>query len=82
METILIKEGDYTNVKDVIITIENSEFVEKKVIQEASENNILATIESLNQRKAEAIADIDAEIAINEAMLTKIRSIDRTSAIN
>jgi hypothetical protein len=77
----LIKEGDYKSEKEVVVNM--TETTTKEVVNsfDVSEELILKTIEVLNQRKADAIAGIDAEIAINNDMLTKIRTVDRKAAV-
>jgi hypothetical protein len=43
---------------------------------------ILKTIEALNERKAQAIALIDNEIALNNEMLINVRSVDRSKSLS
>ena len=75
-----IKTGDYTNEKEVVVKIvETKELVKE---YEVSEQQILDTIAALEERKANCIAKIDEEIAINNEMLNKVRSVDRKSAVS
>jgi prolyl-tRNA editing enzyme YbaK/EbsC (Cys-tRNA(Pro) deacylase) len=77
----LIKEGDYKTEQEVVVNM--TETTTKEIVNsfDVSEELILKTIEVLNQRKKDAIALIDAEIAINNDMLTKIRTVDRKAAV-
>jgi len=61
---------EYVQVKFTIVTpVETS--------QTYSEQDVLNTIASLEQQKIEFCAAKDQEIAINNQMLLKIRSIER-----
>ena len=75
-ETHKILDGNYTSELDV--KVEFTTIVETPNVQVYSEQDILNTINALEQRKIEAIAAIDAEIEVNNQMLLKIRAIDRT----
>ena len=77
----LIKEGDYKTEQEVVVNM--TETTTKEIVNsfDVSEELILKTIEVLNQRKKDAVARIDAEIAINNDMLTKIRTVDRKAAV-
>ena len=75
-ETYEIIQGEYPDIKDVRVKF--TTIVEVPSEETFCEQDILNTIASLEQRKIEAIAAIDAEIEINEQMLSKIRAIDRT----
>ena len=74
-----IKTGDYTNEKEVVVKITETKELVKEY--EVSEQQVLDTIVALEARKADAIAKIDEEIAINNEMLNKVRSVDRKSAV-
>ena len=76
---LTIKNGDYTKEAEVLVEIKTTET--KENIVSVNEEMILKTIEALNERKTQAIALIDSEIAINNDMLTQIRSVDRKSAV-
>lgn len=76
VENYEIIEGNYTNVKDVRVKF--TTMVQVPVEQTYSEQEVLNTIESLEQRKIDFCYQIDREIEINEQMLSKIRAIDRT----
>ena len=76
-ETYEILEGqNVTDIKDV--RVQFTQIVEVPNIQTYSEQDVLNTIASLEQQKVEFCAAKDAEIAINNQMLLKIRAIDRT----
>jgi uncharacterized protein (UPF0128 family) len=47
-----------------------------------SETDIKNTIAFLENKKADEIADIEKEIAVNKELLAKIQEIDRTKAIS
>ena len=75
-ETHEIIAGAYTDIKDVRVKF--TTIVEVPSEQTFSEQDILNTIANLEQRKIDVLIPIDAEIEINNQMLTKIRAIDRT----
>ena len=75
-ETHEIIQGEYTDIKDVRVKF--TTIVEVPNEQTFSEQDILNTIANLEQRKIDVLIPIDAEIEINNQMLTKIRTIDRT----
>ena len=68
--------GEYSNVEDVRVKF--TTMIEVPVEQIYSEQEVLNTIESLEQRKTDFCSQIDREIEVNEQMLSKIRAIDRT----
>ena len=74
-ETHEIIAGNYEHVEDVQVRFTIVTPVETS--QTYSEQDVLNTIASLEQRKVEAIAAIDAEIEVNNQMLLKIRAIER-----
>jgi len=76
---LTIKDGDYTKEAEVIVKWTETKETSKEI--EVSEEMILNTIDALNERKASMVALIDAEIAINNDMLTQIRTVDRKSAV-
>lgn len=74
----VIVPGIYPSEGDVLVKFIRTVEVEDPAY---SENQVLATISILEQRKAESIASYDEEIEKNNQMLTMIRSIDRTNNI-
>jgi hypothetical protein len=68
--------GEYSNVEDVRVKF--TTMIEVPVEQIYSEQEVINTIESLEQRKTDFCYQIDREIEVNEQMLSKIRAIDRT----
>lgn len=68
--------GEYSNVEDVRVKF--TTMIEVPVEQIYSEQEVINTIESLEQRKIDFCSQIDREIEVNEQMLSKIRAIDRT----
>ena len=72
----ILENQNVTDVKDV--RVQFTTIVEVPNIQIYSEQDVLNTIASLEQQKIDFCAAKDAEIAINNEMLTKIRAIDRT----
>jgi uncharacterized protein (UPF0128 family) len=77
MKTFQIKDGNYQKIEDVII-----EVIEDVVTNSMSETDIKNTIAFLENKKADEIADIEKEIAVNKELLAKIQEIDRTKAIS
>lgn len=75
-ETFEIIEGTYEHVEDVQVKFITTTEVSKS--QTYSEQDVLNTIASLEQQKLDYCAAKDAEIEINNQMLAKIRTIDRT----
>ena len=75
-ETFEIIQGEYTDIKDVMVKF--TTIVEVPNVQIYSEQDILNTITNLEQRKIDVLIPIDAEIEVNNQMLAKIRAIDRT----
>ena len=75
-ETYEILDGNYASELDV--RVQFTQIVEIPNVQIYSEQDVLNTIASLEQQKIDFCAAKDAEIAINNEMLTKIRAIDRT----
>ena len=75
-ETYEILEGNYNS--EVEVRVKFTTIVEVPNEQIYSEQDVLNTIASLEQQKVEFCAAKDAEIAINNQMLLKIRAIDRT----
>ena len=75
-ETYEILDGNYASELDV--RVQFTQIVEIPNVQIYSEQDVLNTIASLEQQKIDFCALKDAEIAINNEMLTKIRAIDRT----
>ena len=80
IETV-IKEGVYSKIEDVIVVITETITETKINANEVSERLILDTIQSLVNKKKQICDDIDAEIATNNALLFKVRGIDRTHNI-
>ena len=74
MERYEIINNGATDIKDVMVKFIETVEIEKPAY---SENQVLNTIASLEQRKLDAIATIDAEIEVNNQMLLKIRAIER-----
>lgn len=74
MERYEIINNGATDEKDVLVKFIETVEIEKPPY---SENQVLTTIQSLEQRKLDAIAAIDKEIEENIVMLAKIRSINR-----
>lgn len=74
MERYEIIDNGATDEKDVMVKFIETVEIEKPAY---SENQVLSTIASLEQRKLDAIASIDAEIEVNNQMLLKIRAIER-----
>lgn len=81
METTKIIDGDYKEIKDVVVQITTEKTEVKIDIVETNEDLLLKTIDVLNAKKVQVIANIDAEIAINQKMLDTIIKIDRQSAV-
>jgi hypothetical protein len=75
-ENYEILEGNYSDIKD--IRVKFTTIVQVPVEQIYSEQEVINTIASLEQRKTDFCNQIDREIEINEQMLSKIRTIDRT----
>ena len=75
MDEIRVKEGKYKSEEKVIVEITTTETKEKKT--EQSEEILLKTIDYLTEKKTKLIAQIDAEIAENQAMLDEIKKLDR-----
>lgn len=71
----IIQDPSVTDVKDVKVKF--TTFVEVPTEQIYSEQDVLNTIASLEQQKVDFCASKDAEIAINNQMLLKIRAIER-----
>jgi len=74
MERYEIINNGATDEKDVMVKFIETVEIEKPAY---SENQVLATIASLEQQKIEFCAAKDAEIEINNQMLLKIRAINR-----
>jgi hypothetical protein len=74
-ETHEIIAGNYGHIEDVQVKFTIVTPVETS--QTYSEQDVLNTIASLEQQKIEFCAAKDQEIAINNQMLLKIRSIER-----
>ena len=71
----IIKDPNVTDVKDVKVKF--TTIVEVPNEQIYSEQDVLNTISSLESQKVAFCAMKDAEIAINNDMLLKIRAIER-----
>ena len=75
MDLIKIVDGKYKSEEKVIVEITTTKTEEQKVKQ--SDDIILKTIAYLQEKKILIAAQIDAEIAENNAMLTEIKKLDR-----
>lgn len=78
-ENISLKDVMVEKLEDVVVVLEKTE--DKITVTEFSEKNILDTIDSLNNRKALLVSNIDAEIQTNINLLNIVRSIDRTTKV-
>lgn len=76
-----IKEGNYASIENVVVVITETETITNKKEVEVSESTILATIAQLNERKANLLVEVNAEIALNNEMLTIVRSVNRANSI-
>lgn len=81
METVEVVPGTYATTQDVMVKIVTTTTQIQTNETQVSESLILATIVSLRSKRAEMEASIDAEIAINQALLDKVRSADRSGAV-
>ena len=81
METVEIVSGTYPTVQDVVVKIVTTTTRTETSEIEVNEDLVLKTIASLQQKKAEMGASIDAEIAVNQDLLDTIRSVDRSGAV-
>ena len=75
----IIQDPNVTDVKDVKVKF--TTIVEVPNEQIYSEQDVLNTIASLEAQKVAFCEMKDAEIELNNIMLTKIRAIDRTNNI-
>lgn len=75
----IIQDPNVTDVKDVKVKF--TTIVEVPNEQIYSEQDVLNTIASLVAQKVAFCEMKDAEIELNNIMLTKIRAIDRTNNI-
>lgn len=78
-ETYEILDGIYPTIESVQIKF--TKIVEQSESITFSEQDIINTIAALEQRKLMVCDNINAEIAINNERLLKIRAIDRTNNI-
>jgi len=81
METVEVVPGTYATTQDVMVKIVTTTTQIQTNETQVSESLVLATIVSLRSKRAEMEASIDAEIAINQALLDKVRSADRSGAV-
>lgn len=74
-----IIDGKYLSEQEVKVREE----ITKQVVNyyEYSEKDCVNTIEALNARKVAVVAEIDAEIAINQKRLDEIKKLDRASNV-
>lgn len=75
METYEILEGNYEHEADVQVKFTTT--TEVAISQTYSEQDVLNTIASLEAQKVAFCESKDAEIAVNNEMLLKIRAINR-----
>ena len=75
-ETYEIVPGTYNNEQEVQVKFTKT--VEQDEVRVYSEQDVLNTIAYLEQQKIDFCEMRDAEIALNNQMLLKIRGIDRT----
>lgn len=73
-----LKVGQYESKEKAHVEI--VEQVEPKITI-VTEENVLKTIAFLEQKKLDTIAEIDAEIATNQAMLAGIREVNKDATI-
>ena len=78
-EVYEIVPGTYNNEQEVQVKFTKT--VEQDEVRVYSEQDVLNTIAYLEQQKDEFCATKDTEIALNNQMLAKIRTIDRTNNI-
>jgi hypothetical protein len=76
---ITIIDGKYPTTEEVKVREEISK--ENVISYEYSEKDCLNTIDVLNARKTAIVAEIDAEIAINQARINEIKKLDRASNV-
>ena len=72
-----IKDGIYDIIENVVVEVETT--VEN--ITYISETEIINTINMLNDRKNQFIAQIDNEISYNEDILIEIKKLNRQSCL-
>lgn len=75
-EVYEIVPGTYNNEQEVQVKFTKT--VEQDEVRVYSEQDVLNTITYLEQQKIDFCAMKDAEIEVNNQMLTNIRAIDRT----
>ena len=78
-ETIEIKEGQYNSADEVQVVITTDRTVQDTFTGSVADIN--RTIEYLNQKKTDICAQIDAEIALNQAVLEKIQPVASTATL-
>lgn len=74
-----IKDGIYDIIENVVVEVETT--VENITLNYISETEIINTINMLNDRKNQFIAQIDNEISYNEDLLIEIKKLDRKSCL-
>jgi hypothetical protein len=74
-----IKNGIYDIIENVVVEVETT--VENITLNYISETDIINTINMLNDRKNQFIAQIDNEISYNENLLKEIKKLDRQSCL-
>lgn len=74
-----IKDGIYDIIENVVVEVETT--VENITLNYISETDIIDTINMLNDRKNQFIAQIDNEISYNENLLKEIKKLDRQSCL-
>lgn len=81
MTTVKVKEGNYADELSVVVIV--TEEVQTTVTTniEISEDLVLKTIASLEEKKQEYSNQVDAEILTNRELLVKIRSVDRSKSV-
>lgn len=78
-QTYELKQGEYESKEKALVEIVMP--VEPARIT-VTEENILKTIETLEEKKIQTIASIDAEIQINQTMLEGVREANKNATIN
>lgn len=74
-----IINGTYEKIEDVKVREEITKTTVNTV--EYSEADCLNTINSLVARKTQIVAEIDAEIAVNQARIDELKKLDRASKV-
>lgn len=74
-----IKDGIYDIIENVVVEVKTT--VENITLNYISETEIINTINMLNDRKNQFIAQIDNEISYNEDLLIEIKKLDRKSCL-